>query len=124
LGVPGVQGALPASVPDEREPIGDFIRREHVRVDYVIVTGGLGGTPDDITREAIAAAFGVVQKEVPELAADLRARFPKHPDYAARWALLPPGREPLDNPHGGAPGIRTGNVWGLPVLPSELVAMC
>jgi molybdenum cofactor synthesis domain-containing protein len=119
----GVHVELSASVPDELEPIGDFIRREHSRVDHVIVTGGLGGTPDDITREALAAAFGVGQKEVPELAADLRARFPKHPDYAARWAQLPVGSEPLDNPHGGAPGFRLENVWALPGLPSEMEAM-
>jgi molybdenum cofactor synthesis domain-containing protein len=119
----GVHVAIAASVPDEQEAIGDFIRRERLRVDYVVVTGGLGGTPDDITREALAAAFGVVQKEVPELAADLRARFPRHPDYAARWALLPVGSEPLDNPHGGAPGFRIENVWVLPGLPSEMEAM-
>ena len=119
----GVHVALSAAVPDEQEPIGDFIRWERSRVDYVIVTGGLGGTPDDITREALAAVFGVGQKEVPELAADLRARFPRHPDYAARWAHLPVGSVPLDNPLGGAPGFRLENVWALPGLPSEMEAM-
>jgi molybdenum cofactor synthesis domain-containing protein len=119
----GVRVALAAAVPDESASIGDFIRRERGRVDHVIVTGGLGGTPDDITREAMAEAFGVKQQEVPELAADLRARFPRHPDYAARWAQLPVGAEPLDNPLGGAPGFRLANVWVLPGLPSEMEAM-
>ena len=115
--------ALAASVPDEVEAIVDFIRREHTRVDHVVVTGGLGGTPDDITREALAAAFEVKQVEVADLAADLRARFPKHPDYAARWAQLPAGSRPLSNPHGGAPGFVIENVWVLPGLPSEMEAM-
>jgi molybdenum cofactor synthesis domain-containing protein len=119
----GVKVALAAAVPDDAEAIADFVRRERDRVDYLIVTGGLGGTPDDITREALAAAFGVKQQEVPELAADLRARFPRHPDYAARWAWLPVGSAPLENPHGGAPGFRLGNVWVLPGLPTEMEAM-
>jgi nicotinamide-nucleotide amidase len=119
----GVHVVLASAVPDELEAIGDFIRRERGRVDHVIVTGGLGGTPDDITREAVAAAFDVGQKEVPELAAELRERFPRHPDYAARWARLPIGSVPLSNPHGGAPGFRLENVWALPGLPSEMEAM-
>ena len=119
----GVRIALTASVPDEIEAIADFVRREHGRVDFLIVTGGLGGTPDDITREAIAAAFEVKQAEVADLAADLRARFPTHPDYAARWAQLPAGSRPLSNPHGGAPGFVMQNVWVLPGLPSEMEAM-
>ena len=52
----------------------------------MLVTGGLGGTPDDLTREAVAAAFGVGQESVPELADALRARFTRDPEYAARWA--------------------------------------
>jgi molybdenum cofactor synthesis domain-containing protein len=119
----GVRIVLSASVPDEVETIAEFIRRERGRVDHIVVTGGLGGTPDDLTREAIAAAFGVVQAEVPELAAELRARFPRHPDYAARWAQLPAGSRPLSNPHGGAPGFKLENVWVLPGLPSEMEAM-
>jgi molybdenum cofactor synthesis domain-containing protein len=119
----GVRVVVVSAVPDELEAIGDFIRRERDRVDHLLVTGGLGGTPDDITREALAAAFGVGQKEVPELAADLRERFPRHPDYAARWAQLPVGSTPLENPHGGAPGFRIENVWALPGLPPEMEAM-
>ena len=75
------------------------------------------------TREALAAAFDVEQEEVPELAAELRQRFTRHPDYAARWAQLPIGSRPLRNPHGGAPGFRIENVWVLPGLPSEMEAM-
>jgi molybdenum cofactor synthesis domain-containing protein len=119
----GVTVAIAASMPDEIEAVADFVNRERVRVDHVIVTGGLGGTPDDLTREALAAAFGVPQVEVPELAADLRARFPRHPDYAARWAQLPEGSRPLRNPKGGAPGFVIGNVRALPGLPAEMEAM-
>jgi molybdenum cofactor synthesis domain-containing protein len=119
----GVRIALAASVPDEIDTIAEFIRRERERVDHLVVTGGLGGTPDDLTREGIAASFGVEQAEVPELAADLRARFTRHPDYAARWAWLPIGSRPLTNPLGGAPGFVLANVWVLPGLPTEMEAM-
>jgi molybdenum cofactor synthesis domain-containing protein len=119
----GVKVAVSAAVPDETERIVDFVRREGPRVDHLIVTGGLGGTPDDITREAIAAAFGVRQVVVPALAEGLRARFRGAPEYAARWAALPDGAEPLENPLGGAPGFRIGNAWVLPGLPSEMKGM-
>lgn len=119
----GVQVRLIAAVPDELDAIAEFIRAEAPRADVVLVTGGLGGTPDDITREALAAAFGVPQEEVSELAAELRARFARDPEYAARWALLPRGARPLANPHGGAPGFALENVYVLPGLPSEMEAM-
>jgi len=119
----GVKVVLSAAVPDELERIVGFVRREAPLVDYLVVTGGLGGTPDDITREALAAAFEVPQEVVPELAADLRTRFRGAPEYAARWAALPQGARPLENPLGGAPGFLIGNVWVLPGLPSEMKAM-
>ena len=119
----GVRVVLIAAVPDEIDRIAKWVRREAPLVDHVFVTGGLGGTPDDVTREALAAAFGVRQTEVPELADRLRARFPRNPDYAARWALLPDAALPLENPLGGAPGFAIGNVWVLPGLPSEMEAM-
>ena len=119
----GVSVRLMAVLPDEIDLIADVVRAEAARSEFVIVTGGLGGTPDDLTREAIAAAFGVGQAELPELAADLRARFTRAPDYAARWAQLPSGARPLANPLGGAPGFVIENVWVLPGLPAEMEAM-
>ena len=55
----------------------------------------------------------------------LRERFGKRGlgDYAARWARLPRGSAPLENPLGGAPGFLLGNVYVLPGLPSEMMAM-
>jgi len=119
----GVETRLVAAIPDEIPAISEFVRREALRVDFLLVTGGLGGTPDDLTREAIAAAFDVPQEEVPELADDLRARFTRDPEYAARWALLPRGARVLANPHGGAPGFVVENVYVMPGLPSEMEAM-
>jgi molybdenum cofactor synthesis domain-containing protein len=119
----GVEVRLVAALPDEIDTVAAFVRAEAPRVDFLLVTGGLGGTPDDLTREAIAAAFGVPQEEVPEVAADLRARFTRNPEYAVRWAFLPRGSRPLANPLGGAPGFAVENVYVLPGLPSEMEAM-
>ncbi|HVA30517.1 MAG TPA: molybdopterin-binding protein [Gaiellaceae bacterium] len=119
----GVSVRMLAALPDEIEQIAEFVRGEAPRVDFLLVTGGLGGTPDDLTREAIAHAFGVAQVEEPDVAADLRARFTRDPEYAARWALLPDGSRPLTNPLGGAPGFVLENVYVLPGLPAEMEAM-
>lgn len=119
----GVDVLLIASLPDEEERVAALVRAQAAEADVVLVTGGLGGTPDDITREAIAAAFGVPQAEQPEVAERLRARFRGDPDYVTRWAQLPAGSRPLENPLGGAPGFVIGNVYVLPGLPSEMRAM-
>ncbi len=114
---------LMASLPDEIDRIAAFVRTEAERADFVLVTGGLGGTPDDVTREAMAEAFEAPQGEVSDLAERLRSRFPADPEYAARWANLPAGARPLENPLGGAPGFVVGNVYVLPGLPAEMKAM-
>lgn len=119
----GLVVRLVASVPDEIEAVAELAREQAARVDVVLVTGGLGGTPDDLTREALAHAFGVAQEEVAEIAGELRARFTRDPEYAARWALLPVGSRPLANPLGGAPGFAIENVFVLPGLPAEMEAM-
>jgi len=119
----GVSVRLMAAVPDDIDAIAEFVRREAPLADFLLVTGGLGGTLDDITREAIAHAFGVAQEEVPELAADLRRRFAHDPEYAAAWARLPAGSRALANPLGGAPGFALENVYVMPGLPSEMEAM-
>ena len=119
----GVEVALIAVLPDDVEQVAEFVREQAAAADAVLVTGGLGGTPDDLTREAIAAAFGVPQVEQPEVADLLRARFRRDPEYAARWARLPEGSRALENPLGGAPGFVIGNVYVLPGLPAEMEAM-
>ncbi len=119
----GVDVLLIASLPDEEERVAALVRAQAAEADVVLVTGGLGGTPDDITREAIAAAFKVPQEEQPEVAERLRARFRGDPDYVTRWAQLPAGSRALENPLGGAPGFVIGNVYVLPGLPSEMEAM-
>jgi nicotinamide-nucleotide amidase len=119
----GVSVDLMAALPDEIDAIAEFVRHYAPRSDYLLVTGGLGGTPDDLTRESIAAAFDVAQEEVPDLAARLRARFTRDPEYAARWAQLPAGSRPLENPLGGAPGFVLENVYVMPGLPAEMEAM-
>ena len=119
----GVSVRLIAAVPDVIDEIAEFVRREAPLVDFLLVTGGLGGTPDDLTREAIAHAFGAEQEEVADLAAELRARFAGDPEYAAAWARLPAGSKPLPNPLGGAPGFKIENVYVMPGLPAEMEAM-
>ena len=119
----GVDIRLIAVLPDEIEEIAIRLPEQADRTDLVVVTGGLGGTPDDLTREAVAAAFGVGQTEYAEVAAELRARFPRDPEYAARWAMLPAGSRPLGNPLGGAPGFVLESVYVLPGLPAEMEAM-
>jgi molybdenum cofactor synthesis domain-containing protein len=119
----GISVTLMAVLPDDIERIGEFVRGEAPHADYVIVTGGLGGTPDDVTREGISAAFEAQQAEVVDLAERLRKRFPADREYAARWAQLPTGARPIENPLGGAPGFVIQNVYVLPGLPAEMKAM-
>ena len=71
----GVRVVLSASVPDTLDLIVDFVRRERSRrpTDR---DRWARGTPDDITRESLAAAFDVPQRVLPELAADLRGAVP------------------------------------------------
>ena len=119
----GILVRLVAAVPDEVETIAKLVRREADEADVVVVTGGLGGTPDDVTREAIAAAFQVAQEEHEEVAGRLRARFTRSPEYAAGWAQLPEGARPLEIERGGAPGFVLENVYVLPGLPGEMKPM-
>ena len=119
----GYDVLLMAALPDEQDRVAAFVQAQAEEVDVVLVTGGLGGAPDDITREAIAAAFGVPQEEQAEIAERFRARFSGDPDYVTRWAQLPAGARPLEIEHGGAPGFVLGNVYVFPGLPSEMKPM-
>jgi nicotinamide-nucleotide amidase len=77
--------------------------------DVVIVTGGLGPTDDDLTRDCAAGVFGLTQEEDPAITEQIRQRFAKRglvmPDINRRQAMVPRGAEVLSNPRGTAPGL-------------------
>ena len=62
-------------VPDVEQEIIDAVNALRTKYDYVITTGGIGPTHDDITADSIAKAFGVTAPEHPEIMAMLRERW-------------------------------------------------
>src|SRR5215468_252352 len=97
----GVEVRLVASLRDEVDAIAGFLRLHRADATHVLITGGLGGTPDDVTREGVAAAFGVGCALDERAFAPLRERFPGREAYVQRWAVLPEGSTPMVNPLGG-----------------------
>lgn len=101
------------------------------RADVVLVTGGLGPTLDDLTREVLATIAGVELVEHAPSLEFVRALFAARnrpmPDRNKVQALFPAGSEPLPNPVGTAPGIwmTIGNtvVAAMPGVPTEMYKM-
>jgi molybdenum cofactor synthesis domain-containing protein len=126
----GVDVRRVLTVPDIEAEIADAVREYADRYDAVIVTGGLGGTPDDVTMDAVAAAFDLslepndlaradlertleaIAGDYPELDVDLEAE-----------ASLPAGARPLLNDAGLSPGAVVENVYVLPGIPGEMQHM-
>ena len=130
LAAAGVQVVASAMVGDDLPRLALVLRRALADADVVIVTGGLGPTSDDITREALAEAAGVAIDRVPALEDELRARFAAYgydmPVEVLRQADVPRGATVLANPLGTAPGLRlaVGDrlMYALPGPPHELQA--
>lgn len=127
----GLLVARQTVVPDDRAALVDELRRACGRSEVVITTGGLGGTPDDLTRSAVAAVLDrkLVFQESLRSAIQERTRvlgIAAGPAGEA-MALLPTGARPLTNPAGLAPGfeVRTarGHLYALPGVPEEMRAM-
>ena len=117
----GIAHHRQAVVGDNRERLIAMVREAAGRCRLLITTGGLGPTPDDLTTEAIAAAFGAPLEERPEIWAEIQARISARGRPVAvsnrRQALLPVGASVLPNPTGTAPGIIwTPDPAGLPFL--------
>jgi nicotinamide-nucleotide amidase len=118
-------------VGDNRGRIVDALRRAWGRSDMIIVTGGLGPTEGDITREAIAESLGEEMRVDPELERSIRAIFRKigyqMPECNIRQANLIPSAQAITNSRGTAPGWwveRDGRtVLALPGPPWELKQM-
>ena len=120
------------TVGDNLERITDCIRAATGRADVLIITGGLGPTTDDLTREAIAAAMNVPLEHHPELEDELRAFFQKlglAPNVSTmRQAYLPQGAMALPNGNGTAPGVRAQTksgclIFAVPGVPREMKLM-
>src|SRR5262245_44908916 len=77
--------------------------------DLIVITGGLGPTEDDITRDAVARLFNVPLDVDEAIVQSLRERFAKRgltmTDNNRRQAMVPRGAVVLDNPNGSAPGL-------------------
>ena len=125
LGVPHFRQSV---VGDNRERLIGQLREAAGRCQLLITTGGLGPTPDDLTTEAIAAAFGAPLVEHAEVWADIQAKMATRGRVASpsnrKQALLPQGALVLPNPTGTAPGM----IWspkppepGFPICPGFTV---
>jgi nicotinamide-nucleotide amidase len=115
LGIPHYRQVV---VGDNRARLIEAVHDAARRCRVLITTGGLGPTPDDLTTEAIAAAFATPLVERPEVWATIQARIAARGRAVApsnrRQALLPEGAAVLPNPTGTAPGM----VWSPPAPPA------
>ncbi len=124
LNVIGVDLAEARTVPDVLEEIVDALNALRARYDYVVTTGGIGPTHDDITADAVAAAFGVELIEHPEILAMMEARWGAELTPARRrMARTPLGADLVKNPVQGPPGFTIGNVFTLAGVPQVMRGM-
>lgn len=97
------------AIADSGPEIQQAVRESLARADFIIVTGGLGPTSDDITRELVAELLGKPLREAPALVAGLERFFAERnrpmPARNLAQALVPEGSLVLPNPNGTAPGL-------------------
>ena len=123
----GIRLAEVRIVPDDSARIGEAVNALRASHDYLFTTGGIGPTHDDITVDAIAAAFGVPVIVHPEARRILEDYYRDRPggltEARMRMARTPEGAELLKNPSSGAPGIRMGKVYILAGVPGIAASM-
>jgi molybdenum cofactor synthesis domain-containing protein len=123
----GIRFAEVRVVPDNKDRIGEAVNALRRKHDYLFTTGGIGPTHDDITVDAVAAAFGVpviIHPEARQILVDYyRDRPGGLTEARLRMARVPEGAELLRNPSSGAPGIRMDNVYILAGVPSIAASM-
>ena len=104
----GVRVARIQALPDDLDAVTDAFAGALRRVDLVISTGGLGPTPDDLTREALAALCGEAPRIDPALEAWLRDLWARRgiefPELNLKQAWLIPSATAIPNENGTAPG--------------------
>lgn len=132
----GIEVDRSVVVGDEHDDIVRAINEARRDSDLVITTGGLGPTHDDLTRHAVAGAFGVELEQrddlVSEIASRYRQRGKEVPKTVTVQATIPSGFEVISNPVGTAPGFATtwkkdggsrGLFASLPGVPAEMQVM-
>jgi molybdenum cofactor synthesis domain-containing protein len=123
----GIRLAEVRIVPDEAERIVETVNDLRARHDYLFTTGGIGPTHDDITVDAIAAAFNVPVVVHPEARRILEDYYRGRPggltEARLRMARVPDGAELIVNPSSGAPGVKLGNVYILAGVPHIAASM-
>ena len=127
----GYNVRLKAVVGDDISELASVLQESLAWADLVAITGGLGPTADDVTRDGVARVLQVPLHEDEAVVARIRERFArrglKMPEINRRQGMVPRGATLLDNPNGTAPGLwieqaRTAIVL-LPGPPREMKPM-
>ncbi|WP_232701956.1 competence/damage-inducible protein A [Halobacterium wangiae] len=117
-------------VPDEVAEIAAAVAELGQAHTFVVTTGGLGSTPDDVTVDAVAEALERPLEAHPEARAHVEAAVAKiqeeYPEFdhdVEAGSRYPAGAQILPNEAGIAPGCVCGNVYVLPGIPEEMEAV-
>lgn len=104
---------------DDRQRLAETFRRTMAAGDVVFSCGGIGNTPDDHTRQAVAAALGVDLQMHPEGFEELKVRFANEEISVERKLLVtfPEGVEIVPNPFNRIPGFRVNEHYFVPGFP-------
>ena len=125
LGEQGVRVREARVIADVAGEIVSALNEARAKFDYVLTTGGIGPTHDDITADCIAEAFGVPLVVSEEIAAVIgqRPAPPEVMESRMRMARIPEGAGLIDNPTGGPQGFCIGNVYVMAGIPAVMRAM-
>lgn len=131
LAASGVMTAYHKTVADDEAGIAAAVRDAAQDAELVVVTGGLGPTADDLTRQALATVLGKPLDLHPPSLERIRQFFKslgrEMPQGNRIQAMVPRGGEILDNDWGTAPGLKvkvgSGTVFAFPGVPREMRPM-
>lgn len=121
----GAETVLCAVLPDRIPVVVRHLRAYLEEADLLILAGGIGPTPDDITRDAVAEVAGVrlVLNEEAKAALEAHPHKGGDPRYRMLMAYVPEGAELIPNPLSGAPGFHICRMAVFPGVPLLLQAM-
>ncbi len=124
------------TVPDDERAIGEAMLESFGRCDFLLVSGGIGPTEDDLTRQALAGALGspleMNEAQLARLRQFFEGRGRPMPQSNRIQAMIPRGARMIENPNGTAAGIealhrgddsRECRIFIMPGVPKEMKAM-